>query len=447
MKINSTQFFCGILCLCLFLASCADDSAEGLDKDVRFAINTAQGSRGLDFYKLPSEQDLRSIPQDPKNPLTVPKIRLGQQLFHESGFATAGSFPELAGTYSCASCHHAAAGFQANMAQGIGDGGIGFGSFGEGRMPDRMVEMSKIDVQPLRSPSALNSAYQTNLLWNGQFGATHVNEGTDHLWPDNTPIAKNRLGFEGVEIQAIAGLGVHRHKIDRASIVDLGYKEMFDRAFANMPEGQRYNEIQAGLAIAAYERTLLASGAPFQKWLNGDVNAMSEAQKEGAILFFGKGQCTTCHNGPGLASMEFHAIGAMDFNPANVFNFDVSDPANLGRGSFTKDPSDNYKFKVPQLYNLKDSPFYGHGASFTSVRDIIAYKNEAISENENVSPDQLSPLFVPLKLSVEEINLLTSFVEEALYDPNLVRYVPSSIVSGNCFPNNDWASKADMGCE
>lgn len=447
MNIFTPKLYLGMLCLILILASCASESEEGLDKDVRFAINTAQGSRGLSFYKLPSENNLRAIPQDPKNPLTPAKVSLGQQLFHESGFATIGSFPEFAGTYSCASCHHADGGFQANMIQGIGDGGIGFGAFGEGRMPDRLIEMDKIDVQPLRTPSALNSAYQTNLLWNGQFGATALNEGTEHLWPDETPIAKNRLGFEGVEIQAIAGLAVHRHKIDKASVESLGYKEMFDAAFSNMPEAQRYNDVQAGLAIAAYERTLLATGAPFQRWLNGDLNAMSEAQKEGAILFFDKGQCTSCHNGPGLAKMEFHAIGLKDFNPDEVFNFDANDPANLGRASFTKDDADNYKFKVPQLYNLKDSPFFGHGSSFTSVRDIIAYKNQAISENDRVHSEQLSPLFKPLNLSEEEINLLTIFVEEALYDPDLKRFEPSSVASGNCFPNNDWASKADLGCE
>ncbi|MFT4567878.1 MAG: cytochrome c peroxidase [Saprospiraceae bacterium] len=429
------------------MASCASDSEEGLDKEVRFAINTAQGSRGLDFYKFPSKDDLHSIPQDPKNQITVAKVRLGQQLFHESGFATLGSFPELAGTYSCASCHHADGGFQANMIQGIGDGGIGFGEFGEGRMPDRVIEMDKIDVQPLRTPSVLNIAYQTNLLWNGQFGATAINESTNHLWPDNTPIAKNRLGFEGVETQAIAGLTVHRHKVDRTAIEGLGYKEMFDAAFSNMPEAQRYNEVQAGLAIAAYERTLLATAAPFQRWLYGDHNEMTVAQKEGAILFFGKGQCTTCHNGPGLAKMEFHGIGLNDFNPNEAFNFDPADPANLGRGSFTKNASDNYKFKVPQLYNLKDSPFFGHGSSFTSVRAIIAYKNQGIAENDKVPTEQLSPLFEPLNLSEEEIDLLTHFVKEALYDPNLKRYEPSSIVSGNCFPNNDWASKADLDCE
>jgi len=264
---------------------------------------------------------------------------------------------------------------------------------------------------------------------------------------DDTPIAVNRLGFEGVEIQAIAGLAVHRHKVDEASVVELGYKSMFDRAFANIPVADRYNNETAGLAIAAYERTIMSYQSPFQKWLRGGTAWMSDTEKEGAILFFGKANCVSCHSGPGLAAMEFHAIGLDDLDPSEAINFDPDDPANKGRGGFTKQSEDDYKFKVPQLYNLRDSPFYGHGSSFISIRDIIAYKNEGVAENPRVPASQLASSFVPLDLSEEEVDLLTEFVERALYDPSLSRYVPASLPSDLCFPNNDWKSKEDMGCE
>lgn len=434
------------LILCASLSACTQET-EDIDSDVRFAINTAQGSGGIAFYQLPQSTSLAAIPQDPNNPLTTSKIRLGQQLFHESSFATIGPLPKLKKSYTCASCHHADGGFQANMIQGIGEGGIGYGIAGEGRVADRSVAEHHIDVQPLRTPSILNSAYQTNLLWNGQFGATGVNQDTEYLWPDNTPIATNRLGYEGVETQAIAGLSVHRHHYDTEAIITNGYQDLFDSAFGQVPEDQRYNNIQAGLAIAAFERTVLAYEAPFQRWLRGDESAMTIDQKKGALLFFGKGQCTNCHNGPGLANMEFHAIGLNDFNPREVLNFEADDPSKLGRASFTKDPNDSYKFKVPQLYNLKNSPFYGHGASFRSIRDMIAYKNLAEPQNPKVPISQLSPYFEPLSLSEEEIDQLTIFVEQALYDPDLSRYTPSSVVSGNCIPNNDWSSKQDLDCQ
>jgi len=434
-----------LIAFTLLIISCASEEQD-LDKDLKFAINTSPYSRGLSSYRLPSSTDFRSIPQDRLNPITVEKVALGVQLFHESGFGTIGEFADHSQTYSCASCHHAGAGFQANMMQGIGDGGLGFGMSGEGRAADKFVAVGKIDVQPLRSPSVLNSAYQTNTLWNGQFGSTALNEGTESLWPDDTPIAINRLGYEGVEVQAIAGLAVHRHEFTEEAVIELGYKEMFDKAFASVPMERRYTSEMAGLALAAYERTVLANKSPFQLWINGDNAAMTEEEKMGALLFFQKGDCASCHNGPNLANMEFHAIGMNNFNPTDVINFKADDPSGLGRASFTKRTEDEYKFKVPQLYNLKDSPFYGHGASFTSVRDVIAYKNTAIAENTAVPNSQLSDAFVQLQLTEEEIDLLTVFVEDALYDADLFRYVPAQVASGACFPNNDWLSRADLNC-
>lgn len=436
--------------LSMMLISCSDDDPmeieSGLDQELTDAINTAPNSSGVSSFILPERNDFNSIPQDPRNNLTPTKILLGQLLFHETAFATGGEFPELAGTYSCASCHHVAAGFQAGVGQGIGEGGRGFGIRGETRHHDVSFAEAMIDVQPLRTPSAMNIAYQTNILWNGQFGATALNTGTESLWPEGTPIAVNKLGYEGTEIQAIAGYGVHRHKFDAASIEANGYKNLFDAAFSDVPEADRYDVEFAGLAVAAYERTILSNRAPFQNWLRGNRNAMTEAEKRGAILFFGKGQCSSCHNGPSLAAMEFHAIGMNDFNPDEVSNYVIGDASSKGRGSFTKNANDDFKFKVPQLYNLTDSPFYGHGASFNTVRDVVEYKNLAIAQNSGVPASQLSSRFVPLNLTPEEITDLVTFIENGLYDPDLFRYVPDRVLSGACFPNNDEQSRTDLGC-
>jgi cytochrome c peroxidase len=106
-----------------------------------------------------------------------------------------------------------------------------------------------------------------------------------------------------------------------------------------------------------------------------------------------------------------------------------------------------FKFKVPQLYNLKDSPFYGHGGSFTSVREVIEYKNNGQPSNvEVIGSSQLASQFGPLGLTEEEVNQLTAFVENALHDPNLHRYEPRSLPSGMCFPNGDSLSMKDLGC-
>ena len=394
--------------------------------------------QGISAFTLPDSTSLSQIPQDPNNPLTPEKIALGQLLFHETGLMKFPARPQGQESASCASCHHASAGFQANRFQGIGEGGVGFGSAGEGRIPDPTYPEAIRDTQPIRTPSAMNGAYQLNHHWNGQFGATGANIGTESQWTPGTSVGRNSLGFQGIETQAIAGMSIHRLAMDKTIADEFGYTSMFDAAFPTEPIGTRYTLITAGLAIAAYERTLLPSRAPWQLWLKGDLQAMTEPQKTGAELFFGKAKCFNCHSGPALSENNFRAVGFRDLyqrGDANNANANVME--NKGRGGFTGRPQDNFKFKTPQLYNLADSPHYGHGSSIFAVREVIEYFNAAIPQNPTVPTNQLDPLFKPLGLTTQEINSLTDFVLNALRDPDLDRYTPNSVLSGNPFPNND----------
>ncbi len=394
----------------------------------------------------PLATDYSMIPADPNNPITEAKVALGKFLFHETGLAQNPNMEIGMNMYSCASCHHVDAGFQSGLKQGIGEGGLDFGFRGEERHKDPAYLEEDLDVQPIRTPSALNSAYQDVMLWNGQFGATGTNEGTESNWTIGTPKEANNFGFQGVETQVIAGLDVHRLVIDAVYIVNSPYKELFDDAFPNDLPENRYTKINAALAVAAYERTLLPNQSPFQDWLRGDEDAMSEAETEGALLFFNQANCYSCHSGPGLNSMSFHALGMNDLSGANI-NTVVDDATKRGRGGFTGNPDDDFKFKTPQLYNLKDVSFYGHGGSFESIRDVIEYKNNGIAENQNVPANKLSSLFEPLNLTDDQIDKLVAFLENALYDSNLHRYIPEELPTGNCFPNADYMSSEDLGCE
>ena len=439
----STFFF-----LFLFSSCKNDDDADSPDLDAQLEdILSSLSTNGAADFILPTSTDFASIPQDPQNPITQEKVDLGQMLYHETGLAVDPMHPEAEGTYSCSSCHFASAGFQANRHQAISDGGEGFANNGNGREPSPVYDLSELDVQPIRTPSAMNGAYQMVNLWNGQFGATGPNVGTEAQWTVDTPKETNNLGYEGLETQAIAGLKVHRmENVDDFN--ESFYKAEFDAAFSNIDVSERYSREFAGLAIAAYERTLLSNQAPFQLWLNGNRDAMNDQEKEGAILFFGTANCASCHSGPALNSMEFHALGMSDLHSNIEATYgDVDADANKGRGGFTKVASDEYKFKVPQLYNLADSPFYGHGGTFRNIRDVIAYKNAGIKENSNVPDSQLADDFRPLNLTDTEIDAITAFLSSALHDPNLLRYQPNSVKSGNCFPVNDDLSKIDLGCD
>jgi len=445
MKFKTYPTYISIAAL-IFLQSCQKDTDLVIAPDaVLLQSQLVQLYGSTDKLKLPQGDSYSNIPSDPKNPLTIEKIELGKLLFHETSLALNPKLESGKNTYSCASCHQSKAGFQSGLKQGIGEGGKGFGNFGEGRIMSSKYDVTEIDVQPIRSPTILNSAYQKLMLWNGQFGATGPNEGTESQWTEGTPKATNTLGFEGVETQAIAGIDVHRLKIDSTFIADSQYRALFDAAFGHIPQEKRYSRLNAGLAIAAYERSVLPNQAPFQKWLNGDMDAMTEKETLGAGLFFGKANCYSCHSGPALNDMKFHVLGMADLKGAGVHG-DVDEMTQKGRGGFTGNTDDDYAFKTPTIYNLKDVGFLGHGGSFTSVRQIIEYKNMAQAENSNVPEEKLSPLFKPLNLTNTEIDQLTSFVWNALHDDNLERYVPESLPSGNCFPNADEASRGDMGC-
>ena len=417
---------------------------------LRNAISSQSAAKGMDWLLLPNSDDLSAIPQDPNNPLTDEKITLGRFLFHDTGLASAGNSSESF-TWSCASCHHAEAGFKAGVVQGIGEGGIGFGGDGSERtlLPtfDAMAEndaSNKPDIQPLTSPSILNSAFQDVMLWNGQFGNStngSVNDGlpASILAPSGTPKVQNARQLAGLETQAIAGIGVHRLDVSDSSVLQTNenYQELFQSAY---PAGSSDVLGDSGKAIAAYERTVLANRAPFQQWLSGDESAMNESQLRGGLLFFGYAGCADCHRGPALSSeigadetALFMAIGFNDFKPEiqeNVHGM-VTQADKQGRGGFTTDAADRYKFKIPQLYNLKDTNVFGHGASFSSIREVLEYKSAGVAQNTQ-SVDYLDSRFVPLNLSERQLNDLEAFLADALYDPELQRYQPDSVPSGHC---------------
>ncbi|MFT7588410.1 MAG: cytochrome c peroxidase [Limisphaerales bacterium] len=449
MKKTTFHYLSLVIASAFLLSSCGDNNVPGSEElyiHLHNALKLNSDGIGAPYYTLPESNDLASIPQDPNNPLTAEKVALGQFLFHETAMAVNPENAISIRTFSCSSCHFAEAGFQANRIQGIGEGGLGFGIAGEDRINHPIYMASLLDVQPVRTPSVMNGAWQECNLWNGQFGATGINADTEYAWTEDTPKEKNHLGFQGLETQAIAGLDVHRLEMNPEIAEEHNYIALFDEAFPFVTEGERYSNITAGLAIGAFERSVISNKAPFQQWLKGDLTAMSDVEIRGAITFFTKGECVTCHNGPNLANMEFHSLGMQDLNGPGVFNTNPTDGVNRGRESFSRIPEDLYCFKVPQLYNLRDSKFYGHGSSFRDIYEVLEYKNNGVKENNFVPTNRLSPHFKPLELTEQELRELYAFLNNALYDDQLSRYAPDALPSGLCFPNNDVVSREDLGC-
>lgn len=134
----------------------------------------------------------------------------------------------------------------------------------------------------------LNVGYMTNTLWGGLFGANGVNIGTEGVWDNNALTEVNHLGFEGLESQNIEGLDLHRMELTDKVLDEYGYRAEFDKCFPDLPVEERCSVKAASFALGAYLRNVLANEAPFQKYLKGDLNALTEKQKMGALVFMGK---------------------------------------------------------------------------------------------------------------------------------------------------------------
>lgn len=420
---------------------------SSLDVELKHRIESASPTQDYAHFILPESSELDKIPQDPKNPLTPEKVTLGKLLFFETALAQSPMAESGRGTYSCATCHIPTAGFRPGRMQGIADGGMGFGINGEYRVVNPEYAEEDIDAQGARPLTVLNVAYVTNTFWNGQFGAGNVNIGTEHLWNEADGTVNNTLGLEAIEAQNIEGLKVHRMEMSREIAQQYGYKLLFDLAFPEVAEEERYTKYNLAMALSAYIRSLTTHKAPFQDWLRGDHDAMTEQEKRGALLFFGEARCYSCHHGTSLNAIEFYALGVHDLHTKGGLKTGPEDKRNLGRGGFTTDPDDYYKFKVPQLYNLADAPFFFHGSSKETLEEVVDYFIDAIPENPNVPESQISPKFRPISLTDQQRSDLLAFLKNGLRDPSVERYGPKFVMSGNCFPNNDPLSADQMGCQ
>lgn len=194
---------------------------------------------------------------------------------------------------------------------------------------------------------------------------------------------------------------------------------------------------------------MLANKAPFQQFLRGNYSAINETEVEGGILFFGKAGCVDCHRGPALSSNVsanseelFFAVGFNDFNGSDSRIHGSIDQATIeGRGGFTGNAKEQYQFKISQLCNLSDASVLSHGASFSSVSEVIAYKNTGIAHNPAARAN-LDSRFVALTLSSEEEHNLEAFVVDALRDPDLQRYQPDNLPGAGCIIVDDRCMQA-----
>lgn len=275
-----------------------------------FGLAAAMGvSHAADLPPRESYQRPADIPSPPANPLTIEKAALGKTLFFDPRLSRDGSM-------SCATCH--------NPSLRWSDGRI---------LPLRAdgVEHAR------RTPTVLNSAWLHALMWDGRAASLEAQAvlpiTTAHEMNFEMPLLLERL-------KDIAG-----------------YRTLFTQAFGDAGMTQK----RVTQALASFQRTLVSKPAPFDRWVAGEENAISEHAKRGFALFEGKARCVACHSSWRFTDDSFHDIGLASLDP--------------GRGA--KVPPQvvimQHAFKTPSLRDLPGNGPFMHDGSMHSLEEVIKH--------------------------------------------------------------------------
>ncbi len=334
-----------LLLLVVFLCPMLLTAGDEPDKPL-----TATTVHALGPQKIGS---LPSVPFPPDNPQSALKILLGKQLYFDTRLSKDN-------TISCASCH--------NPAMGWSDAGptsVGIQGQKGGR----------------RAPPVCNAAYLPLQFWDGR--APTLEEQAKG--PIANPIEMGNT-----------------HEAMLKTVGDIpGYAEEFKAVF-----GTSVVTIdQVAQAIAAFERTVVTTDSPFDRFVKGDETAMTDQEKRGLEIFNGKAHCTACHWGGGFTDGRFHNIGVAPRDP---------NKPDLGRYEITKDPEDRGAFKTPTVRDAALRAPFLHDGSEKSLESLVEFYNEGGRTNDG----NLDPLLLPLGLSQAEKDALVAFMKRALVSTN-----------------------------
>lgn len=298
-----------------------------------------------------------TIPFPADNPFSLDRARLGETLFFD---------PRLSGSnwISCATCHNPALSWGDGLPKGRGHG---------------MGELGR------RSPTVMNLAWAGRLFWDGR--ARSLEEQA--LGPIASDVEMRQdLDSLVAELKAIPG-----------------YVVRFNGVFP----GEGLTKDTIAKAIATYERTIVSGTAPFDRWIAGDENAVSDQAKRGFDLFNGKGNCAACHVGWSFTNHGFADIGLPD--------------ADVGRGAFSRVESMQHAFKTPTLRNIAQRGPYMHDGSVPTLDAVVRHYDTGFVQRPSLSAD-----IRRLDLTDGEVGDLVAFMETLTGDdaPVILPVLPAA---------------------
>ncbi len=291
------------------------------------------------------------IPYPKDNPYSEAKFKLGRMLFFDPILSGSGS-------RSCASCHNPGLSWADAQPRAVG------------LMQESLT---------LRCPTLLGVAWIPKPGWTGRFRDLESVAMTPITSPQMMNLPEALL-------------------IERLS-ANPGYVAAFKDAFHDV----QINRQQVEQALATFERSILPTRAPFDRWIDGDKTAINKSAERGFDLFNGKANCAACHNGWAFTDSSFHDIGAAQ-------NDDV------GRGKlFPNSVTLRYAFKTPTLRDVARRGPYMHDGSVPTLAAVVdLYDRGGIDRPSRAT--EIHPLGLS---SVEKVDL-AAFLETLTGRPDLV---------------------------
>jgi cytochrome c peroxidase len=177
-----------------------------------------------------------------------------------------------------------------------------------------------------------------------------------------------------------------------------GYRPLFDKAYP----GEGVSGPTIVKALASYQRTVLSTESPFDRWRKGNAQAVTPSAKRGFALFEGKANCVKCHSGFNFTDNGFHNIGL------KIAGTD-EDP---GRYAQRKVPIVQGAFKTPTLRDVALTAPYMHHGIYTSLEEVVEHYDRGGDVKDNLSPN-----IAPLNLSAQDKADLVAFLKSLTGTP------------------------------
>ncbi len=326
---------------------------------------------------------------EPFHPRDHKKEELGRLLFFDK--ILSGNM-----NISCATCHHPMAFTGDGLALPVGEGGMGLGiTRNTGVGPDAIHERV-----PRNAPHLFNLGAQqfTTMFHDGRLrvdptqpsgflnpAGDDLPQGLDHVLAAQAmfPVtsAAEMAGQYGenpiadaTHVGNLAGPGgVWERLADRIRPI---YADLFIEAFDEIDTPEQITYVHAANAIGAFEAAQWrADDSPFDRWLDGDRQAMSPQQKRGMMLFYGRARCSDCHAGRFQTDHDFHAIAMPQIGPGKGDNLPgyTDGREDFGRGRETGDPADMFRFRTPTLRNVALTGPWGHSGAYDTLEGVVRH--------------------------------------------------------------------------